>query len=213
MRKKHFLRKQLLEPIDQKTRIPDDRVKQLIQTTTTTMTFKISNVPFGMKHRPRVFYLSNVFFMPFYLVKLLLLNARLTKTHFFLAEDVTTNQPGAFRDRNLTTAIIILHFIMHNAHFTIVSVAIIIIMTVIKIIICNNDLCTRRKRGWRVSHVLMFIPTPTPQAPPPPAYSSSTYFPPTLPNRITICGATDGRRRDFYDVHSDGGNIALTIIL
>lgn len=132
-----------------------------------------------------------------------------------MAVDVTIHQPGALSDRNLTTAIIILHYIMHNAHFTIVSVAIIIIMMmVIKlIIICNNDLCTRRKCGWQVSRVLMFIPTLTPRAPPPSAHSSSTYFPPTLPNRITICGATDGRRPDFYDVHSDAGNIELTIIL
>lgn len=83
-----------------------------------------------------------------------------------------------------------------------VRIAMVIIMTVIKIIIIYVTAIYARAEnaGWRVSRVLMFIPTPTPPAPPPPVHSSSTYFPPTLPNRITICGATDGRHREFYDV-------------
>lgn len=40
-------------------------------------------------------------------------------------------------------------------------------------------------------------------APPPTRFSAGTT---TLPNRITICGATAGRRLDFYDVDGDGGN-------
>lgn len=179
------------------------------------MTFIISNVFLAWKKRPDVFYLRNVYYLSclctkkncYYLTHARKYKKIRKKNQFFWRRTslpLTGARAGAFRDQNLTTAIIkILHCFMHNAHFYYrVRIAMVIIMTVIKIIIIYVTAIYARAEnaGWRVSRVLMFIPTPTPPAPPPPVYSSSTYFPPTLPNRITICGATDGRHREFYDV-------------